>query len=265
MHEKRYSNLIHPQAIVDPKAELDSSVQVGPFSVIEANVQIGADTVISSHVVIKGPTRIGKNNRIYQFASLGEIPQDKKYAGEPTRLEIGDNNEIREYCTMNRGTEQGGGLTSIGNDNWLMAYTHFAHDCHVGNHTIFANGASLAGHVNIDDYVILGGFSLVHQFCSMGAYSFSGAGSVIFKDVPPYVTVWGNRAESFGLNKEGLKRNGFSPEAIRILYQAYKIIYKQGFTVEEALLELRKLAAICPEVNPLVEFLEKRSARGIVR
>lgn len=265
MHEKRYSNLIHPQAIVDPKAELDSSVQVGPFSVIEANVQIGADTVISSHVVIKGPTRIGKNNRIYQFASLGEIPQDKKYAGEPTRLEIGDNNEIREYCTMNRGTEQGGGLTSIGNDNWLMAYTHFAHDCHVGNHTIFANGASLAGHVNIDDYVILGGFSLVHQFCSMGAYSFSGAGSVIFKDVPPYVTVWGNRAESFGLNKEGLKRNGFSPETIRILYQAYKIIYKQGFTVEEALLELRKLAAICPEVNPLVEFLEKRSARGIVR
>ncbi len=265
MHEKRYSNLIHPQAIIDPKAELDSSVQVGPFSVIEANVQIDAGTEIGSHVVIKGPTRIGKNNRISQFASLGENPQDKKYAGEPTLLEIGDDNEIREYCTMNRGTEQGGGITSIGNDNWIMAYTHFAHDCRVGNHTIFANGASLAGHVQIDDYVILGGFSLVHQFCSMGIYSFSGAGSVIFKDVPPYVTVWGNRAEAYGLNKEGLKRNGFSSEIIRNLYQAYKIIYKQGFTVEEALIELTKLAETCSEVNRFIEFLDKRSARGIVR
>jgi UDP-N-acetylglucosamine acyltransferase len=258
--------LIHPQAIIDPEAELDSTVQVGAFSIIEKGVQIDAGTVIGPHVVIKGPTRIGKNNRIYQFASLGEIPQDKKYAGEPdTRLEIGNGNEIREYCTMNRGTVQGGGITKIGDNNWFMAYTHFAHDCQIGNHTVFANNSSLAGHVCIEDYVILGGFSLVHQFCSMGTYSFSAAGSVITQDVPPYVMVFGNRARAHGLNKEGLRRNGFDSLSIRYLQQAYKIIYKQGLSIEEALLELEVLHQHCPEVQRLIAFLQQRSSRGIVR
>jgi len=256
--------LIDPRAVIDPSAELDSSVTVGAYSIIGANVQIDAGTCIAPHVMIKGHTRIGKENKIYQFSSLGEDPQDKKYAGEVTYLEIGDRNEIREYCTMNRGTVQGGGITRIGNDNWIMAYTHFAHDCIVGNHTIFANGASLAGHVTIDDYVILGGFSLVHQFCSMGKYSFSGASSLIFKDVPPFVTVWGNRAEAYGLNKEGLKRHGFSPETIQALHNAYKTIYRSNHTTEQAIEILSEKIAEFPEVGLMVEFL-KNSKRGIVR
>jgi UDP-N-acetylglucosamine acyltransferase len=256
--------LIDPRAVIDPTAELDSSVTVGAYSIIGANVQIDAGTCIAPHVVIKGHTRIGKENKIYQFSSLGEDPQDKKYAGEVTYLEIGDRNEIREYCTMNRGTVQGGGITRIGNDNWIMAYTHFAHDCIVGNHTIFANGASLAGHVTIDDYVILGGFSLVHQFCSMGKYSFSGASSLIFKDVPPFVTVWGNRAEAYGLNKEGLKRHGFSTETIQALHNAYKTIYRSNHTTEQAIEILSEKIAEFPEVGLMVEFL-KNSKRGIVR
>ncbi len=256
--------MIDPRAVIDPTAELDSSVTVGAYSIIGANVQIDAGTCIAPHVVIKGHTRIGKENKIYQFSSLGEDPQDKKYAGEVTYLEIGDRNEIREYCTMNRGTVQGGGITRIGNDNWIMAYTHFAHDCIVGNHTIFANGASLAGHVTIDDYVILGGFSLVHQFCSMGKYSFSGASSLIFKDVPPFVTVWGNRAEAYGLNKEGLKRHGFSTETIQALHNAYKTIYRSNHTTEQAIEILSEKIAEFPEVGLMVEFL-KNSKRGIVR
>ncbi|MEN9849569.1 MAG: hypothetical protein RL368_2309 [Pseudomonadota bacterium] len=256
--------MIDPRAVIDPTAELDSSVTVGAYSIIGANVQIDAGTCIAPHVMIKGHTRIGKENKIYQFSSLGEDPQDKKYAGEVTYLEIGDRNEIREYCTMNRGTVQGGGLTRVGNDNWIMAYTHFAHDCIVGNHTIFANGASLAGHVTIDDYVILGGFSLVHQFCSMGKYSFSGASSLIFKDVPPFVTVWGNRAEAYGLNKEGLKRHGFSPETIQALHNAYKTIYRSNHTTEQAIEILNEKIAEFPEVGLMVEFL-KNSKRGIVR
>lgn len=256
--------MIDPRAVIDPSAELDSSVTVGAYSIIGANVQIDAGTCIAPHVVIKGHTRIGKENKIYQFSSLGEDPQDKKYAGEVTYLEIGDRNEIREYCTMNRGTVQGGGMTRIGNDNWIMAYTHFAHDCIVGNHTIFANGASLAGHVTIDDYVILGGFSLVHQFCSMGKYSFSGASSLIFKDVPPFVTVWGNRAEAYGLNKEGLKRHGFSPETIQALHNAYKTIYRSNHTTEQAIEILSEKVAEFPEVGLMVDFL-KNSKRGIVR
>jgi UDP-N-acetylglucosamine acyltransferase len=256
--------LIDPRAVIDPTAELDSSVTVGAYSIIGANVQIDAGTCIAPHVMIKGHTRIGKENKIYQFSSLGEDPQDKKYAGEVTYLEIGDRNEIREYCTMNRGTVQGGGITRIGNDNWIMAYTHFAHDCIVGNHTIFANGASLAGHVTIDDYVILGGFSLVHQFCSMGKYSFSGASSLIFKDVPPFVTVWGNRAEAYGLNKEGLKRHGFSTETIQALHNAYKTIYRSNHTTEQAIEILSEKIAEFPEVGLMVEFL-KNSKRGIVR
>jgi len=265
VYEKGCTLLIDSRAAIDSTAELDSSVEVGPFTVIGAGVQIDAGTKIGPHVVINGPTRIGKNNKIYQFASLGDAPQDKKYSGEPdTRLEIGDHNEIREYCTMNRGTVQGGGVTQIGNDNWIMAYTHFAHDCRVGNSTIFANGASLAGHVEVADHVILGGFSLVHQFCKMGHYSFSGAGSVIFKDVPPFVTVWGNRAEAYGLNTEGLKRHGFSSDNINVLRQAYKIVYKQGLTIEQAIEKLQTLQEACPSIISFIDFL-KNSTRGIVR
>ena len=258
--------MISPHALIDPKAELDSNVQVGPFSVIDANVKIAAGTKIGSHVVIKGPTTIGQNNNIYQFASLGEIPQDKKYNDneKDTYLEIGDRNEIREYCTMNRGTVQGGHVTRIGNDNWIMAYCHIAHDCQIGNNTIFANGASLAGHVQIADHVILGGFTLVHQFCMMGELSFSGANSLIFKDVPPFITVWGNRAKSYGINKEGLKRRGFSNELIRILHQSYKIIYKQNNTTEQAIEQLTELSVKYPEINQLINFLNN-STRGIVR
>jgi len=265
VYEKGYTHLIHSRAIVDPKAKIDSNVEIGPYTIIGAQVEIGAGTWIGPHVVIKGPTQIGCNNRIYQFASLGDNPQDKKYSGEPdTCLKIGNNNEIREYCTMNRGTVQGGSITQIGDDNWIMAYTHFAHDCHVGNHTVFANGASLAGHVHIGDYVILGGFTGVHQFCAMGAYSFAGAGSIIFKDVPPYITVWGNRATPYGINKEGLKRHQFSSETIRALHEAYKIIYKQNLTTEQAIEILKERSVSHSEINLLVTFLQQ-STRGIVR
>jgi UDP-N-acetylglucosamine acyltransferase len=257
--------LIDAHALIDPKAELESDVFVGPYSIIGANVKIASGTWIGPHVVIKGPTQIGRDNKIYQFASLGEAPQDKKYGGEPdTRLIIGDRNEIREYCTMNRGTVQGGGFTSIGDDNWIMAYCHIAHDCQVGNQTIFSNGASLAGHVRIEDYVILGGFTGVHQFCAMGMHSFSGASTLIFKDVPPYVTVWGSRAEAYGINKEGLKRRGFSSDTIRALHKAYKIIYKKNLTLEQAIEELKEMSEQYSEVRQLVAFL-KQSKRGIVR
>ncbi|HAI70027.1 MAG TPA: acyl-[acyl-carrier-protein]--UDP-N-acetylglucosamine O-acyltransferase [Gammaproteobacteria bacterium] len=257
--------MIDAHALIDPTADIDSDVEVGPYSIIGAKVQIASGTWIGPHVVIKGPTQIGHDNKIYQFASIGEVPQDKKYKGEPqTRLEIGDRNEIREYCTVNRGTVQGGGATRIGNDNWIMAYCHIAHDCDVGNQTIFANNTSLAGHVRIEDYVILGGFTLVHQFCAMGMHSFSGANTLIFKDVPPFVTVWGNRAEAYGINKEGLKRRGFSSETIRALHQAYKIIYKQNLTTEQAIETLKELSEKHPEVRQLVTFLQQ-SKRGIVR
>jgi len=257
--------LIHPTAIIDTHAELDSSVNVGAYSIIEGAVTIDADTWIGPHVVIKGPTQIGRENRIYQFASLGEIAQDKKYAGElEPRLEIGDRNEIREFCTMNRGTVQGGGVTRIGNDNWIMAYTHFAHDCQIGHHTVFANNASVAGHVEVDDYVILGGFSAVHQFCKIGAHAFIGGGSILLKDVPPYITVSGYPAEPFGLNKEGLRRRGFNNETLRQLQQAYKIIYKQNYTIEQAIEKLTELQSECEAVTLFIEFLQA-STRGIVR
>jgi UDP-N-acetylglucosamine acyltransferase len=215
-------------------------------------------------VIIRGPTKIGRDNHIYQFSSLGEVPQDKKFHGETSRLEIGDNNEIREYCTMNRGTDSGGGVTRIGNDNWIMAYTHFAHDCIVGNHTVFANGASLAGHATVDDYAILGGFSGVHQFCAVGAYSFIAAGSIVFKDVPPYIIAAGNSADANGLNREGLKRHGFSSETITTLKQAYKIVFRQKMTLKKAIEALQPLAENCKEVSHFIDFLNK-STRGIVR
>ena len=255
---------IHPTAIVDPKAELDSSVEVGAFSVIEAGVRIDSGTTIGSHVVIKGPTTIGRNNRIFQFSSLGEAPQDKKYADEPTTLEIGDGNTIREFCTFNRGTVQDKGATLIGNDNWIMAYVHIAHDCQIGDHTIFANNSSLAGHVDVDDYAILGGFTLIHQFCKIGAHIITAVGSVVFKDIPPYVTAAGYDAKPHGINAEGLKRRGFSPETVMQIKRAYKTLYRNGLTLEEAKRELQLQAANCAELGILLEFLGT-STRGIVR
>jgi len=256
--------LIDPRAIVDPAAQLDSSVEVGPFSIIGPGVEIAAGTVVGPHVVIRGPTRIGRDNRIYQFASIGDDPQDKKYAGEPTRLEIGDRNVIREYCTINRGTVQDQGVTRVGNDNWIMAYVHIAHDCNVGDHTIFANGASLAGHVDVHDYAILGGFTLVHQFCRVGAHSFSAMGSAVAKDIPPYVMVSGQPAEPHGINAEGLKRRGFSPDGIQAIRRAYKTLYRSGLTLEEARQRLAEMARTAPEVAPLHEFLGG-GRRGILR
>ena len=262
-HQKPDSK-IHPSAIIDPKAELDSSVEVGAYSVIGANVKVGENTKIGSHVVLKGPTTIGKNNQIFQFSSLGEAPQDKKYAGEPTTLTIGDNNTIREFCTFNRGTVQDKGATRIGNDNWIMAYVHIAHDCQIGNHTIMANNSSLAGHVNIHDYAILGGFTLIHQFCKVGAHVITAVNSVVFKDIPPYVTASGYDANPHGINSEGLKRRGFSPETIMQLKRAYKVLYRNSLTLEEAKLELAEMQKSCHEISLLTEFLT-HSNRGIIR
>ena len=255
---------IHPSAIIDPKAELDSSVEVGAFTTIGAGVKVAAGTRIGSHVVLKGPTTIGKNNQIFQFSSLGEQPQDKKYAGEPTSLEIGDNNTIREFCTFNRGTVQDKGVTKIGNDNWIMAYVHIAHDCQIGNNTIMANNSSLAGHVDIHDYAILGGFTLIHQFCKIGAHVITAVGSVVFKDIPPYVTASGYDAQPHGINAEGLKRRGFEPDTILQIKRAYKALYRNNLSLEEAKLELAKMQKNCQEINLLSEFLTN-SHRGIIR
>jgi UDP-N-acetylglucosamine acyltransferase len=256
--------LIDPHAVIDPSAELAAGVSVGPFAVIGAGVTIGRGTRVGPHTVINGPTRIGEDNHIYQFASVGDAPQDKKYAGEPTRLEIGDRNTIREFVTINRGTIQDEGVTRIGNDNWIMAYVHIAHDCRIGDHTIFANNASLAGHVRVEDYVILGGFTLVHQFCSIGAHALTAFGSGISMDVPPYVTVGGMPAHAHGMNMEGLRRRGFSEAARRTLKQAYKLLYRENLSLQDALVRLRELAAGCHEVELLVHFLENKK-RGIVR
>jgi len=250
--------------VIDPAAELAEDVSVGPYSVIDANVTIGAGTDIGPHVVIRGTTRIGCQNRIFQFASIGEEPQDKKYAGEPTSLEIGDRNTIREFVTLNRGTAQDDGVTRLGDDNWIMAYVHVAHDCQIGNETIFANNASLAGHVSIGDYAILGGFTLIHQFCSIGAYSLTAFGSGISKDVPPFVTVGGTPARAHGLNMEGLRRRGFSEESRKALRRAYRTLYRESLSLQDALAALREQAVSCVEVGMLVEFLEQQS-RGIVR
>ena len=255
---------IHPTAIIDPKAELDSSVEVGAYSVIGAGVKVASGTRIASHVVLKGPTTIGKNNQIFQFSSLGEQPQDKKYKDEPTTLEIGDNNTIREFCTFNRGTTQDKGVTKIGNDNWIMAYVHIAHDCSIGNNTILANNSSLAGHVDIADYAILGGFTLIHQFCKVGAHVITAVGSVVFKDIPPYVTAAGYDAAPHGINAEGLKRRGFSPESIVQIKRAYKVLYRNKLTLEEAKVELAIMQNSCKEISLLTDFLNT-STRGIVR
>ena len=255
---------IHPTAIVDATTEIDSSVEIGAFSVIGANVKIDAGTRVASHVVINGPTTIGKNNQIFQYSSLGEAPQDKKYKNEPTLLEIGDNNTIREFCTFNRGTVQDKGTTKIGNDNWIMAYVHIAHDCDIGNHTIFANNSSLAGHVDIHDYAILGGFTLIHQFCKIGAHVITAVGSVVFKDIPPYVTAAGYDAKPHGINAEGLKRRGYSANSILQIKRAYKALYRNGLTLDEAKVELAAMQNITPEIGLLTDFLNV-STRGIVR
>ena len=255
---------IHPTAIIDPKAELDSSVEVGAYSIIGADVKVNANTRIGSHVVLKGPTTIGKNNQIFQFSSLGEAPQDKKYANEPTTLEIGDNNTIREFCTFNRGTVQDKGKTSIGNDNWIMAYVHIAHDCSIGNNTIMANNSSLAGHVDIHDYAILGGFTLINQFCKVGAHVITAVNTVVFKDIPPYVTAAGYDAKPHGINSEGLKRRGFSADSILHIKRAYKALYRNSLTLEEAKVELAEMQKSCPEIALLTDFLNV-STRGIVR
>ena len=256
--------MIHPTAVIDPAAKIADSVEIGAYSIIGANVEIGENTWIGPHVVIQGPTKIGEENKIFQFSSIGDVPQDKKFHNELSYLEIGDRNTIREFATINRGTEDGGGTTRIGNDNWLMAYIHIAHDCQVGNDTIFANNASLAGHAIIEDYVILGGFTLVHQFCTIGKHAFCGMGSAISKDVLPYVMVNGSPASTYGLNSEGIKRKGFSKETIKALKTAYKIIYRSKLTVKEVNIELKALVEQHPEVNHMLAGLNN-SERGILR
>jgi UDP-N-acetylglucosamine acyltransferase len=259
--------LIDPQAIVHPSAKLGRDVSIGPWSIVGADVEIGARTWVGPHVVIQGPTTIGADNRIFQFASIGDDPQDKKYQGEreETRLEIGDRNTIREYVTINRGTKQGGGLTKLGHDNWIMAYVHVAHDCIVGDNTIFANNASLAGHVIVEDHAILGGFALVRQFVRIGTHSFIAAASLIVKDVPPYMIVSQQvPAQAHGLNREGLRRSGFSNETINKLRRAYRILFRQNLTVSESLAQMQELADDSPEVAKLIEFV-KTCTLGIIR
>ncbi|MEE8428968.1 MAG: acyl-ACP--UDP-N-acetylglucosamine O-acyltransferase [Gammaproteobacteria bacterium] len=256
--------MIDSRAVIDPGAQIDSDVSVGPFVVIGAGVEIEKGTWIGPNVVIEGPTRIGRDNKIFPFAVIGGDPQDRKYGGEDTRLEIGDGNVIREYCSISRGTAQDQGVTRIGDDNWIMAYVHIAHDCRVGAHTVFANNATLAGHVEIEDYATLGGFTLVHQFCRIGAYAFSGMGTAISKDVPPNITVNGSPARARCLNTEGLARHGFGPDVIQELRQSYKTLYRSELTLDQALFMLRKQLLKCPEVARLIEFLE-RPSRGVVR
>jgi len=256
--------VIHPSAIIDPSAVIADDVKIGPFTVIGPKVEIGAGCEIMSHVVINGPTRIGKNNRIFQFASIGEEPQDKKFHGEDTWLEIGDNNLIRESVTINRGTVGGGGVTRIGSNNWIMAYVHIAHDCIIGNDNIFANNASLAGHVVIDDYVILGGFTLVSQFNYLGSHSFSAMGSVISRNIPPYVLVSGHMAKPVGVNVEGLRRRQFSDSQIRNIRQAYKYLYRSGLRMEEAEQKLQTIEQEDKELAILFSFLDKQEG-GIIR
>jgi UDP-N-acetylglucosamine acyltransferase len=253
---------IHATAIIHPTAELDSSVEVGPYSIIGPKVRIAADTVIASHVTISGDTSIGVGNRIYQYASLGEAPQDKKYQGEPTRLVIGDHNTIREFCTINRGTTQDRGVTEIANGNWIMAYVHIAHDCQVGNHTVLANNTSLAGHVQVHDYAVLGGFTLVHQFCKIGAHVITAVGSVVFKDIPPYVAAAGYDAKPHGINAEGLKRRGFSADSLLQIKRAYKTLYRKGLSLAEAKLQISNVTG--DDVRLLTDFLNA-STRGIIR
>lgn len=256
---------IHQSAIIEKGAKIADNVTIGAFSVIGAEVEIGEGTWIGNHVTIEGQTRIGQHNRIFHGSVLGAIPQDKKYAGEATRLEIGDHNLIREFCTFNLGTVQDEGVTSIGDHNWIMAYVHLAHDCRLGNHLTIANCTQLAGHVKIEDFATLGGYTAVHQFCRIGAYAMIGADSLLLQDVPPYVTVGGSPVQAHGTNSEGLKRRGFTPEAILNIRRAYKVIFRQGHTLAEALAILQVQLTTQPELQRLIDFLSVNTGRGIVR
>jgi UDP-N-acetylglucosamine acyltransferase len=263
-------SLIHPTAVIDPAAQLDSTVAVGPYAVIGPHVRIDSGTQIGAHCVIEGHTTIGRDNKIFQFNSLGAVPQDKKYAGEPCELRIGDRNTIREFCTFNIGTASDAGLTQVGNDNWIMAYVHLAHDCQVGNHTIFANSSQLAGHVHVGDWVILGGFTVVHQFCRLGAHSFTAMNSLLFADLPPFVMCQGQPAQARSMNFEGLKRRGFSPERVRAVKAMHKALYRDGLTLAQAQAQIASITAdtpdAAPDVHMMLDFLGQTSAeRGIVR
>jgi len=256
--------MIHPTALIDPKAELADDVEVGAFSIIDGKVRIDSGTKIRSHAVLTGRTTIGKNNDIFQFTSIGEQPQDKKYGGEDTELIIGDNNTIRELCTFSRGSVQGGGATRIGSNNWIMACVHIAHDCVLGDNIIMANNASLAGHVIVGDHAILSGYSLIHQFCTVGEHSFTSFASHVNQSIPPYVTVAGEKARVKGINSEGLKRRGFTSEQINQVRRAYKALYRQSLSLEEATARITEMAATSPELELLVKFLNL-AERGIIR
>jgi UDP-N-acetylglucosamine acyltransferase len=256
--------MIHPTAIVHPGARLGAGVAIGPYCIVGEHVELGDGTSLAAHAVVEGHTRLGRNNRIFQFASVGSAPQDKKYRDEPTRLEIGDGNTIREFVTLNTGTAQDSGVTRIGDDNWFMAYSHVAHDCVVGSHTIFANNAHVAGHCHIGDWVILGGFTGVHQFVRIGAHAMTGGGTILFQDVPPYVTAVGNPAKPYGINSVGLKRRGYSDDAINAIKRAYRTVYRRGLPLADARQELAAVAALTPEVAVLVRFIDE-SERGLLR
>jgi len=255
---------IHPTAIVHDGAQLAAEVAVGPYSIVGPGVELGEGTWIGAHVVLDGRARIGRRNRIFHFASIGAPPQDKKYAGEDTAVEIGDGNVIREYVTINRGTALDAGVTRVGSDNWIMAYVHFAHDCQIGSHSIFANACQLAGHVTVGDWAIFGATTLVHQFVHIGAHAFTGMGTYLPQDLPPFVTAAGNMARPYGINSEGLRRRGFSPETINGLKQAYRTLYRRGLGLEEARRELESQAEDCPPVREILDFLA-RTKRGIIR
>jgi UDP-N-acetylglucosamine acyltransferase len=254
--------MIHPSAIIAEGAKIARDVEIGAYTIIGPNVEIGSGTRIGAHVVITGITRIGEHNRIFQFVSLGDAPQDKKYQGEPTELLIGDNNTIREFCTFNTGTVQDARATRLGNDNWIMAYVHIAHDCQVGNHTVFANNAQLAGHVHVGDHAMLGAYTGVHQYCRIGEHAMTAAASIVLSDVPPFIMAAGHSAEPRGLNVEGLQRRGFDADRIQRLKRAYKTLYRKGLTLEEAKARLRNEDG--PDVRVLLEFIEQ-SRRGIIR
>jgi len=257
--------MIHPTAIVHAGAELAPDVEIGAYTVVGEHVEIGAGTIVGPHAVITGHTRIGCANRIFQFVSLGEVPQDKKYGGEPTRLEIGDHNVIREFCTLNTGTVQDVGVTRVGDHNWVMAYVHLAHDSQVGNHTVLANMVTLAGHVAVHDHVILGGGTMVHQFCRVGAHAFVAGGSIVLRDVPPYVMAsGGTSAEPHGVNTEGLRRRDFSAETIESIRRAYKTLYRSGLGFEEAKRVIAEQARESPELQVMADFLTG-SERGVIR
>jgi UDP-N-acetylglucosamine acyltransferase len=259
---------VHPTALVDPQAELAGDVEVGPYAIVGAHVRIGAGSSIGAHTVLSGRTTIGRNNRIFSHAAIGGVPQDMKYAGEDTELAIGDGNTIREFCTFNIGTAQGGGVTRVGSDNWVMAYAHVAHDCRIGDHCILANAVTLAGHVEIGDWVILGGLAAVHQFVRIGSHAMAGGGTILVQDLPPFVICNGNPAAAHGLNSEGLKRRGFSPEVIAALRRAYKTIYKEGLSAAAACEQLMHVAEETPaaaaDLRALADFV-RTSTRGIVR